>query len=88
MKLKPNMSCHLLNAYTKFPIDISKHVKKKSEKLRRMDGQTDRQTDGHGHGMIGPFFKRAYKKSKWVNSDMSVMIQILLKISNQHVYRL
>ena len=25
MKLKLDMSCHLLNAYTKFQIDISKH---------------------------------------------------------------
>ena len=45
MKLKLDMSCHLLNAYTKFQIDISKHVEKKSGKLGRMDGRTDRRTD-------------------------------------------
>ena len=41
MKLKLDMSCHLLNAYTKFQIDISKHVEKKSGKLGRTDGRTD-----------------------------------------------
>ena len=41
MKLKLDMSCHLLNAYIKFEIDISKHVEKKSGKL----GRTDRRTD-------------------------------------------
>ena len=40
MKLKLDMSCHLLNAYTKFQIDISKHVEKKSGKLGRTDGRT------------------------------------------------
>ena len=33
MQLKLNMSCHLLNVYTKFKIDISKHVEEKSGKL-------------------------------------------------------
>ena len=27
----------------------------------RTDGRTDRRTDGHCHGIIRPFFKRAYK---------------------------
>ena len=38
MKLKFDVSCHLLNVYTKFQIDISKHV----EKIRktRTDGRT------------------------------------------------
>ena len=62
MKLKLDMSCHLLNAYTKFQIDISKHVEKKSGKLGRTDGRTDGQTDGNCHSIIRPFFKRAYKK--------------------------
>ena len=35
------MSCYPLNVYTKFQIDISKHVEKKSEKLGRMDRGTD-----------------------------------------------
>ena len=69
MKLKLDMSCHLLNAYTKFQIDISKHVEKKSGKLGRTDGRTDGQTDGHCHSIIRPFFKRAYKNTKtsWIS---------------------
>ena len=38
MQLKLDMSCHLLNVYTKFQIDISKHVKKSPENA---DGRTD-----------------------------------------------
>ena len=41
MLLKLDMSCHLLNVYIKFEIDISKHVEEKSGKRRRMDGGTD-----------------------------------------------
>ena len=41
MQLKLDMSCHLLNVYTKFQIDISKHVEEKSGKR----GRTDRRTD-------------------------------------------
>ena len=61
MQLKLDMLCHLLNVYTKFQIDISKHVEEKSGKPGRTDGRTDRRTDGHCHGIIRPFFKRAYK---------------------------
>ena len=45
MQLKFDMSCHLLNVYTKFQIDISKHVEEKSGKHGRTDGQTDGRTD-------------------------------------------
>ena len=44
MQLKLDM-CHLLNVYTKFQIDISKHVEEKSGKRGRTDGRTDRRTD-------------------------------------------
>ena len=44
MQLKLYMSCHLLNTYTKFQIDISKHVDKKSGKRGRTDRRTDRRT--------------------------------------------
>ena len=44
MKLKLGMSCFLLNVYTKFQIDISKHVEKKSPE--NADGRTDARTDG------------------------------------------
>ena len=40
MQLKLDMSCHLLNVYTKCQIDISKHVEEKSGKPGRKDGQT------------------------------------------------
>ena len=40
MQLKLDMSCHLLNVYTKFQIDISKHVEEKSGKRGRTDGRT------------------------------------------------
>ena len=47
MKLKLHTSRHLLNAYTKFQIDISKHVEKMPENsVGRTDGRTDRRTDG------------------------------------------
>ena len=37
MQLKLNMSCFILNVYTKFQIDISKRVEEKTGK----GGQTD-----------------------------------------------
>ena len=43
MTLKLDMSCHLLNVYIKFQIDISKHVEKCPE---NGDGRTDGRTDG------------------------------------------
>ena len=66
MQLKLDMSCHLLNVYTKFQIDISKHVEEKSGKRGRTDGrtdgQTDRRTDGHCHGIIRPVFQTGVQK--------------------------
>ena len=81
MKLKLDMSRHLLNAYTKFQIDISKHVEKKSGKLGRTDGRTDGQTDGHCHSIIRPFFKRAYNKT----SASYWMAPTLVQHSKQHL---
>ena len=63
MKLKLDMSCHLLNAYTKFQIDISKHVEKKSGKLGRTDGQTD----GHCHSTYKKITDSKTKKKKLQN---------------------
>ena len=37
MQLKFNMSWHLMNVYTKFQINISKHVEEKSGKRGRTD---------------------------------------------------
>ena len=68
MQLKLDMSCHLLNVYTKFQIDISKHVEEKSRKRGRTDGRTDGQTDGHCHGIIRPVFQNTMAQwSKWVS---------------------
>ena len=74
MQLKLDMSCHQLNVYTMFQIDISQHVEEKSGKRERTVGQTD----GHCHGIIRPFFKRAYKNGPWIppcvwrNSDVVI----------------
>ena len=57
MKLKIDMTCHLLNVYTKFHTDISKHVEKKSGKP---DVRVDGQTDGQYHGVIRPFIYLAF----------------------------
>ena len=40
MQPKLDMSCHLLNIYTKFQNDISTHVEEKSGKRGRTDGRT------------------------------------------------
>ena len=42
---------------------ISQSMLKKSPE--NVDGRTDRRTDGHCHGIIRPFFKRAYK-NLWI----------------------
>ena len=49
MQLKLDMSFQLLNVYTKFQIDISKHVEEKSGKRGR--------NDGHYRGIIRPVFQ-------------------------------
>ena len=67
MKLKLDMSCHLLNVYTKYGNDIWKHVEKSPENSDgRTDGQTDRRTDGRTlpRHNASVFFKRAYNKNK------------------------
>ena len=69
MQLKLDMLCHLLNVYTKFQIDISKHVEEKSRKPGPTDGRMDGRTDGHCHGIIRPFYKRAYKKLEIINPE-------------------
>ena len=88
MKLKLDMSCHLLNAYTKFQIDISKHVEKKSGKLGRTDGRTDGQTDGHCHSIIRPFFKRAYKNYNGdsVPWDLKLKAVFVIPLTSLHIW--
>ena len=74
MQLKLDMLCHLLNVYTKFQIDISKHVEEKSGKRGRTDGRKD----GHCHGIIRPFFKRAYKNDKATLRDLISAIGLVI----------
>ena len=50
MQLELDMSCHLLNVYTKFQIDILKHVEEKSGKRGRTNEQTDGRTLGCSPG--------------------------------------
>ena len=45
MYVKLNMSCQVLNVYTKFQIDISKHAEKSPANA---DERTDRRTNGRG----------------------------------------
>ena len=61
MKLKLYISCHLLNVYAKFQIDMSKHVEKVWK--TGTDILMDRRTDGHCHGIIWQFLKWAHKNN-------------------------
>ena len=58
MEIKLDMSYLILNVYTNFEINMSKHVEK--VKKTWTDRQTDGQTGGHCHGIIRPFFRWAY----------------------------
>ena len=53
MEFKLNTPYHLPNAHIKFQIEISK--------LNEIPENSDGRVDGHCHGIIRPFFKRAYK---------------------------
>ena len=56
MKLKPDMSCHLLTMYIKSEIDMLTNT------MKNPNGRTDRRSDIAMAYIIGPFFKRPYKK--------------------------
>ena len=75
MQLKLNMSCQQQNVYTKIQIDISKHVEEKS-------GKHGGRTDGHCHGIIRPFFKRAYKNTAQHSSAKSTK----RSYGNRHIW--
>ena len=70
------MSCHPLNVYTKFQIDISKHVEKSLENaFGRRDGQTDGRTDiAMAQYII--FFSNGHIKT---NNDTYLMCNTLTK---------
>ena len=78
MKLKLDMSCLLLNIYTKFQNDISKCVETKFRKTR-----TDRRTDGgtneNCHVILRPFFKRTYK-IHWTTPLSYVVVRLMIYI--------
>ena len=63
MKLKLDMSCHLLTVYSKFQIDISKHAEKSPE---NSDGWANGQTYGQSHGtaQYGRFWNGCTKMKK------------------------
>ena len=67
MNHKLDMSCHLPNVYIKFQIDFSKNVAKSLE-------TSDGRTDGHRHGIIWSFFKRAYANP---HSWFSTLIRVI-----------
>ena len=52
MQLKLNMSCHLLNVYTKFQIDQSMLKKSPENADGRTDGQTDVFQYEQTHNMV------------------------------------
>ena len=54
-------TCIKIKWYTKFQLNISKHVGEKCGKLWRTDGRTETRTDGHHHTIIRPVWRRAYK---------------------------
>ena len=79
---------------TEFIYQVSNwYLKACSRKVRktRTDGRTDRRTDGHCHGMICPFFKRAYKNYKILRTEMSttfkskMIIQAIMKNCCKHI---
>ena len=98
MQLKLDMSCHLLNVYTKFQIDISKHVEEKSGKRgRRADGRTDGQTDGRtlprhnmsrfSNGRIKKMLSNWYITFQMLTIHLSVwvyIIQVLCCLFHKH----
>ena len=61
MALKLDLTCIKIKWYTKFQLNISKHVGEKCGKLWRTDGRTETRTDGHHHTIIRPVWRRAYK---------------------------
>ena len=52
MAFKLDLTCIKIKYYTKFQLNISKHVGEKCGKLT--DGRTETRTDGHHHTIIRP----------------------------------
>ena len=65
MAFELDLTCITIKWYTKYQINMSKHVGEKCGKLWRTDGRrpgrTETRTDGHHHTIIRPVWRRAYK---------------------------
>ena len=69
MAFKLDLTCIKIKWFTKFQINMSKHVGEKCGKLWRTDGRTETRTDGHDHTIIRPVWRRAYKNCwQWIIS--------------------
>ena len=68
MKLKPHVSCHLLDVYTRFQIHISKHVKKKVCKTFRWLGALLTSPYRVFLSTRGPKISQAWRKSVGVKA--------------------
>ena len=88
MTFKLDLTCIKIKLYTKFQLNISKHVGEKCGKLWRTDGRTDGRrpgrtdgrTDGHHHTIIRPVWRRAYKNfnlGHWTVRDTDFIFGIL-----------
>ena len=68
MAFELDLTCIKIKWYTKFQINMSKHVGEKCGKLWRTDGRTDGdpdgRTDGHHHTIIRPVWRRAYNNKQ------------------------
>ena len=64
MAFELDLTCIKIKWYTKFQINMSKHVGEKCGKLWRTDGRTETRTDGHHHTIIRPVWRRAYKNQQ------------------------
>ena len=84
MAFELDLTCIKIKWYTKFQINMTKHVGEKCGKLWRTDGRTDGwtdgwtdgdpdgRTDGHHHTIIRPVWRRAYKNC-WNDCTMPIL---------------
>ena len=75
MQFKLDMLCHLLNVYTKFQINISKHVEEKSGKHGRRDGWTNRRTDT---ATAYVRFSNGHKKTQRILVKLTIVIIVFV----------
>ena len=62
MVFELDLSCIRIKSYTKYQLNMSKHVGEKFGKLSRTEGQIDEDPDGRTyHTIIRPVWRRSYK---------------------------